>query len=304
MKPIILFLFFFPATLLAYNFDYYQLVLQWPRTYCWDKNNCIDYPQNFTIHGLWPTCFTGCSPRSCYGSQNGPPWVDPGKPYTLNLSWISSETFQTLEEEWPDLLGNDESFWGRQWYMHGTCSGNSVEDYFNNALILKRGVDLLSFLEKGGIMPGDSSYQLVTTIKQAIKKETGYEPHLWCKPEGPNQLLLEVSICFDSSHLKIMSCPKALQRLKSACSSNLMTSFPKKMDTVNDTEHMDTGTDTDTEWEDDISCMQPEQGAKSDSPEPAPEPNDKSDSKSVHARFSYFFSGFIFPILSIRLLFY
>lgn len=46
--------------------DYFQLVLQWPPTYCHDRSPCtIPSPTNFTIHGLWPSDSTKYGEIKC-----------------------------------------------------------------------------------------------------------------------------------------------------------------------------------------------------------------------------------------------
>ncbi|KNA04473.1 hypothetical protein SOVF_199410 [Spinacia oleracea] len=99
------------------EFDYFQLALQWPGTYCrtthkcCQKNGCCrnsGAPQHFTIHGLWPDYNDGTWPSCCTKSN-----FDEKEISTLR---------KDLDEYWPSLScgspsschGHKGSFWGHE----------------------------------------------------------------------------------------------------------------------------------------------------------------------------------------------
>ena len=68
MKVFIWFLFFLPIVYAAENYDYFQLVQQWPPTVC----RAIWYSEppepQFTVLGLWPSDSCRPEPPQCHGS--------------------------------------------------------------------------------------------------------------------------------------------------------------------------------------------------------------------------------------------
>lgn len=42
-----------------------------------------------------------------------------------------------LQEEWPNLLGDDFAFWSQQWKRHGRCLyGMTPKSYFDTAIVV------------------------------------------------------------------------------------------------------------------------------------------------------------------------
>ena len=113
--------------------SYYQLVLQWPPTYCVTVNYCssCSSPHKFTIHGSWPSdTNTNWKPNCTVPFLNSPIGDQPGMNQLLPM----------LLKEWPDLkdLESPDSFWKYQWNKHGWCTYSNVSTYFNTTLALKR----------------------------------------------------------------------------------------------------------------------------------------------------------------------
>ena len=99
------------------EFDYYLLSLSWAPDFCAQPN----LPKNdrecgsgrhvgFVVHGLWPQAEAGRSPEQCAASR-------PVAQDIVNrmLAYIPSEGL--IQHEWRN---------------HGTCSGLSSSQYFNN----------------------------------------------------------------------------------------------------------------------------------------------------------------------------
>ncbi|KAL5720652.1 hypothetical protein ACHQM5_013298 [Ranunculus cassubicifolius] len=124
------------------NPDYYLLVLQWPSSFCKNKEgkgSCknrekkrtkvFDIPLHFTVHGFWPKMLGGEDPTL-------PSGVDPRK---FEMSQIPPKDFITLKENWIDLTSTDIDpyvFWHYQWDKHGCLSDMSELDYFHNTASL------------------------------------------------------------------------------------------------------------------------------------------------------------------------
>ncbi|KAL4607700.1 hypothetical protein ACB092_09G193900 [Castanea dentata] len=201
MKVFIWFLFFLPIVYAAEPYDYFQLVLQWPPTVC--HGTCTrPVQQNFTIHGLWPSNSTKPElPINCSPSPFNPALIKDLKP--------------RLDKCWPNLTGENEDFWKNQWETHGTCSEDTYSEhgYFSKALTLKKNVDILGYLDNGGIKPLPPKVvyrksEISDVIEHGGHKfsGTGHKPRLWCS--GDNELL-EISVCYDL-HLVLMDCPPTL----------------------------------------------------------------------------------------------
>ena len=60
-----------------------------------------------------------------------------------------------LEKYWPNLIGDNISFWKNQWDTHVTYSEDSFDEfgYFSLALKFKKNVDIFSYLDDAGIKP-------------------------------------------------------------------------------------------------------------------------------------------------------
>ncbi len=121
----------------AYINDWiYVFAYSWTPEFCYGNNypGCVltqpeYWETHFTIHGLWPQ------------------YIDGGYPsYCTNVSFdaTSIETaigLETLEKYWPNVQedtdnANYTSFWEHEWSKHGTCTGLSQIDYFNQTVAL------------------------------------------------------------------------------------------------------------------------------------------------------------------------
>ena len=119
-------------------------------------------------------------------------------------------------------------FWKNQWETHGTCSENTFNEhgYFSKALKVKKNVDILGYLDDGGIkpLPPKVVYRrsdIMDVIEHGGHKfnGTGHKPRLWCSEDNK---LLEISVCYDSDLAHIMDCPpKLLNYAKNICNETV-----------------------------------------------------------------------------------
>ncbi|XP_059308743.1 ribonuclease S-7-like [Lycium ferocissimum] len=197
MTGFVVFLFAFPP---AYGaFEYMQLVLTWPISFCHTKK-CVRIPTNFTIHGLWPdnknTLLNNCAPGATYHMID-----DPGMLKQMDDRWTELTSDVKNSKEY-------QGFWQHEFLKHGTCceGHNTEEAYFKLAMRLKDRFDLLTILRASGIIPGN--YYSIDSIQKAIKGVTRAVPNLYCNPDphNPRMELVEIGICFDPKATYVMVC--------------------------------------------------------------------------------------------------
>lgn len=95
--------------------NFYIFALQW--------NHLIN---THTIHGLWPQYSEHKWPQYCNVSDK------------FNIQSIS-DMILTLNKIWPSIdYTNNINFWKHEWYRHGTCNFNHLEqhDYFKTIVEL------------------------------------------------------------------------------------------------------------------------------------------------------------------------
>ena len=96
-------------------FDYYVLALSWSPTYCGDrggqdKQQCGSGRRfAFVVHGLWPQHEQGW-PESC----------------AANETWVPDEQIEAMLPVMPS-----KKLIIHEWKKHGTCSGLSMDGYFD-----------------------------------------------------------------------------------------------------------------------------------------------------------------------------
>ena len=99
------------------NFDYYLLTMSWAPEFCATnpkgKSSSECDPKRhlgFVVHGLWPQNNTGAYPQDCGAAQS-----------------VSQAIVQQMMPIMPD-----SGLIQHEWAKHGTCSGLSVQDYFDS----------------------------------------------------------------------------------------------------------------------------------------------------------------------------
>jgi ribonuclease T2 len=99
------------------TFDYYLLTMSWAPEFCATnpkgKSSSECDPKRhlgFVVHGLWPQNNTGAYPQECSTAQP-----------------VSQAIVQQMMPIMPD-----SGLIQHEWAKHGTCSGLSVQDYFDS----------------------------------------------------------------------------------------------------------------------------------------------------------------------------
>ncbi|CAJ1961292.1 unnamed protein product [Sphenostylis stenocarpa] len=188
---------------LCVGYDYFMLAETWPKSYCNYQSQtggrlCYGtVPKHFTIHGLWPEEWTR-QIHNCNATN------------TLNQTHIQPVRRQ-LTAFWPNLNGNDFSFWKFEWDKHGTCSENSFAQlpYFQLALNIKGRINLLKMLSQDQIVPDNRKSYNTTSVIDAIRKGTNHAPQLDCYVQRTNNvtILAEVRLCLDVNGTSYINCP-------------------------------------------------------------------------------------------------
>ena len=122
----------------------YVYAYSWTPGFCHNQNypGCKEplsyWGTNFTLHGLWPQY-----------QENGYPDTCTMEPYDTTIPQQIGE--ETMLQYWPDVQydinsSSYDSFWVHEWTKHGTCSGLSQYEYFNNALELTFNIPTPSIL--------------------------------------------------------------------------------------------------------------------------------------------------------------
>ncbi|GLT64901.1 hypothetical protein SLA2020_373640 [Shorea laevis] len=213
------------------TYDYLQYVVQWQPAVCSNPNNhrmCkTNFPtQKFTIHGLWPTNFSGPLVRDC---KRGPAFKE------TEVRRIRAE----LDEYWPDLfdrndgLPDNENFWSHEWERHGRCYLNVFGkqfSYFNQAVTLgNRYNERIKNILSRAIYPSNNNWWLRNDdIFNKIYQEFNRRPLLICadkygyRPYNDPKQLQEVILCFDVNGEDLIHCPP---RRKTNCPQEILFSL-------------------------------------------------------------------------------
>nr|AAA87045.1 SA2-RNase precursor [Nicotiana alata] len=184
------------------DFDYMQLVLTWPASFCYPKNFCSRIaPKNFTIHGLWPDKVRGrlqfCTSEKYVNFAQDSPILD-----DLDHHWMQLKYHRDFGLE-------NQFLWRGQYQKHGTCCiprYNQMQ-YFLLAMRLKDKFDLLATLRTHGITPGTK--HTFNETRDAIKTVTNQvDPDLKCVEhiKGVRELY-EIGICFTPTADSFFPCP-------------------------------------------------------------------------------------------------
>ncbi|XP_022932791.1 ribonuclease MC-like [Cucurbita moschata] len=180
------------------QFDYFQMVQQWPPATCSGVRCYANPPAMFTIHGLWPSNYSNV------------PLVCAGQPF--NPAQIATLVPQ-LNTYWPDVIsGNNQRFWKHEWDSHGTCSDppfNQLQ-YFQTTLNIRtnHNYDLLAILNTAGLGPTATNTRQYGAIEGAIQAATGKKPGLRCNKnaQSKKKQLFEIILCFDKNGVTLIDC--------------------------------------------------------------------------------------------------
>uniref|UniRef100_A0A287ALP1 Ribonuclease T2 n=1 Tax=Sus scrofa TaxID=9823 RepID=A0A287ALP1_PIG len=163
-------------------------------------NNCEHPPDYWTIHGLWPDKSGECN-----------------RSWPFNPDEIKG-LLPDMRLYWPDVLHSSPNhsvhFWRHEWEKHGTCAAqldalNSQRKYFGKTLDLYKELALNSTLQKLGIKPSISYYQ-ISDIKHALVGVYGVVPKVQCLPPKSGekvQTLGQIELCL-TRDLQLQDCPE------------------------------------------------------------------------------------------------
>lgn len=179
------------------GFDYYVLALSWSPSYCASKGSSADpeqcglaKPLGFTVHGLWPQYERG-APQDC----------------AVNSRQVDRDILRKIGAVMPsDGLARHE------WQKHGTCSGLSKADYFDQMIAASAKVRIPGMFSQA-LAARTVSPSLVET--QFLKANPGMNAQGFAAACGGGYLT-EVRICL-SKGLEFRDCPEVD---RNACRAN------------------------------------------------------------------------------------
>lgn len=150
-------------TLLVYlvmseSYDFYIFSRSWVPGFClFNQQKCHkNYPEKFSIHGLWPTWENGTWPEFCpYNSTN----------YSRLNSILPDLNYHWSQDNLPQW-----SLWQHEFIKHGSCAVNSsyinsTYQYFSTTLWLDLILNV-NYLVNSSITPSNNiSYNKLLLIK-------------------------------------------------------------------------------------------------------------------------------------------
>ncbi len=138
-----------PRVATGSGFDFYLLNLSWSPEFCYSHASAPECASHatFVLHGLWPQNNDGSYPEKC-STAAGP--SDPS----------------AFKDIYPDA-----GLLEHEWSTHGTCSGLSADDFFNNARTAYRSITIppaLAGLTSQTSMPPDEIVSLFTRANPGL----------------------------------------------------------------------------------------------------------------------------------------
>jgi ribonuclease T2 len=175
----------------AAPFDFYLLNLSWSPEYCHSHPSAAECAAHasFVLHGLWPENAGGQNPENC---SNAPGPSDPS----------------AYRDIYPDA-----GLLEHEWSTHGTCTGLSPDEYFNEARAADHFVAIpasLSHLTSQVSMPPNQILMLFTQANPLIPRSSFA---LTC---GSNYLTA-VEVCLDKT-LHPVACSAVVR----SCRANMV----------------------------------------------------------------------------------
>lgn len=171
------------------DFDFYVLALSWSPTFCQSeagsrsRKQCeVDAKSEFVVHGLWPQYDRGF-PSSC-GSFNRP---------------IPRAVMDKAAEIFPD-----ERLARYEWQKHGTCSGVSPSEYFDDVAKARAKVTIPADYHRPKQDITTSPLDMERAFSAANK---GLRPDMMAVQCKRGQLT-EVRICFSKDLRNFVACPE------------------------------------------------------------------------------------------------
>lgn len=199
----------------ADSFDFFTFTLQWPVTFCQmiqHKCNMTAVPDNWIIHGLWPSNFTGANPRNCSSF--------------FDVSQIPQNIAKEMNRQWPNLNKNEsnDQFWDKQWRMHGSCAESvpgvqNIGEYFTKVITLANMYNIKEILNSSRITEGNQ-YPAATIQDAIVLSTTKLSKIIESKMRCAKNWLFEIRICFNKQ-FEVIDCPNVTN-------STLKLTYPSK----------------------------------------------------------------------------
>jgi len=204
------------------DWAYMVLVESWPGTFCDD--GCCQLPADvntnppgFTMHGMWPNYEGKDYPECC---------TSPYKRQDILDSIFNDKSLKRdLDSLWPSLKRCKFVLYETE--KHGTCASTVYNgtkgylDYWRAAMGVVKRYNLMTALQKHGIIPSKSAYYTEEDIKAAIEPVVGAKVNVHCAT-GNSKLLSEIRICLKrptNEAEKANPVPFNCPRVETSCSS-------------------------------------------------------------------------------------
>ncbi len=170
-----------PASAQDGGFDYFLLSLSWSPQFCAKHGNqpsarrqCDPGIRGFVLHGLWPEGEDGGYPASCRPTKRVP---------------------ARLIEQMLALMPS-EGLIQHEWATHGTCSGQSMDDYFDGLGRAYRKVQIPAPLQQ----PAQPVTVSIRRLKQMFgEANPGLAASMMTVRCGRRNAVEEVRICLNKS---------------------------------------------------------------------------------------------------------
>ncbi|KAM7507982.1 hypothetical protein LguiA_018435 [Lonicera macranthoides] len=133
---------------------------------------------------------------------------------SLNKAAVNKYSFiADLQNYWPNLKGQDFTFWKYEWDKHGTCSSQSPEDYCRMAIDLIKHIDNLmryTILDRFSIRhlaPGAGTLYAPSDFPTVIKQFAHVIANITCNFDSArHNQLHEIRFCTDGNGV-LRNCP-------------------------------------------------------------------------------------------------
>jgi ribonuclease T2 len=164
---------------IAGQFDYYVMSLSWSPEYCAsssdpDSTQCGERKYSLVVHGLWPQYESGGFPADCSAERAVP---------------------EAIIDSMLDIMPSKRLI-QHEWDKHGTCSGLSVDKYFQLTRQIYNSIAIPDKYKQ----PND---YIITSIKGLESDLIGLNPNLDgskiaidCK----GRYLEEIRVCYDKNN--------------------------------------------------------------------------------------------------------
>ncbi len=164
------------------DFDYYVLSLSWSPTYCASPDGADDRQQcspgrrfAFVVHGLWPQYERGW-PQDCDNEEN----------------WVPNDVIGGMMDIMPS-----KRLIIHEWRKHGTCSGLSIEEYFQLTRETFKAVRIPARYLSPTAPVVTTPQQLVTDFVKTNRNLTADMLSVQCGNSRDDARLSELRICLD-----------------------------------------------------------------------------------------------------------